>query len=178
MKISRKMKKFFVSILTATLSIIMFATQTSALNVKTRSAEFTDDRQILQATEWITWDKNRNWLLVGVDLSIDENDYYSIVRTYFSLTIENTTYPSPDPYFEDTQSGIYDYSDTWDSDEILYSFTDFDPVGDSYTITATITYDIYYYDGGNVEYTYENIYTITLNGELQHTRSDLSNNAD
>ena len=79
MKISRKMKKFFVSILTVTLSIIMFATQTSALNVETKSAEFTDNRQIIQATEWITWDKNRNCLLVGVDLSIDENDYYSTV---------------------------------------------------------------------------------------------------
>lgn len=52
MKISRKMKKIFVTFLTATLSIIMFATQTSALNVLTRRAEFTDDRQILQATEW------------------------------------------------------------------------------------------------------------------------------
>lgn len=178
MKNSRKIKKVLVSILTATLSIIMLVTSASAANIVTISEEFTDERQVVHATEWLTWDKNRNRLLVGVDLSFDEDDYYNEVSASLKLTITNTTYSPATTYFDDTISGDFDYSDTWDSDELLFSLADFNPNFERYFITATISYVVHYDDGCDKEYEYDNIYTLTTDGEIWHARLDLSDNAD
>ena len=152
MKLSRKMKKFFVSILTATLSIIMFATQTSALNVQTRSAEFTEEAEIVQALETISWVPDRNWLLVGVDLECYECDNVDYVQASLEFKVE---YPSSSVPVLYNRAGVFTHLDTWDSDELAITITNFDRDYDIIQMEATIIYEIYYDDGQSTLYEYK-----------------------
>lgn len=174
MKNSRKIKKVLVSILTATLSIIMFVTQVGAANIVTISEEFTDERQVVHATEWLTWDKNRNWLLVGVDLSFNEDDNNNDVFASMELWITNTSTSPATEYFHDYIFDNLNYSDTLDSDELLFSFANFNANNERYLVRSQIIYIIYYDDGCTEEYTFENIYTLTTDGEIWHTRLNLN----
>ena len=66
------------------------------------------------------------------------------------------------------------YSDTLDSDELLFSFANFNANNERYLVRSQIIYIIYYDDGCTEEYTFENIYTLTTDGEIWHTRLNLN----
>lgn len=151
MKISRKMKKFFVSFLAATLSIIMFATQTSALNEQTVSAEF-EHVGVVDALETMTWDPDRNWFLFSVDLTCYEHSDVDYVEASLELKVEYPSSSVPEYY---DQADVFTYLNTDDSDELLISITNFDQGYDSIDITATITYEIFYDDSTSILYEYE-----------------------
>ena len=159
MKLSRKMKKFFVSILTATLSIIMFATQTSALNIVNNRAYF-ECEEVFDAYETMTWNPNRNWLDVAIDVECYECDTVDHVSVSLELKVWYYESETDDWYVASTSKfDSYEeltYLNTWDSDEVCATITNFDR-GNNYEkieIMAVITYEIHYVDGDTEDYEY------------------------
>lgn len=178
MKISRKMKKFFASFLTITLSIIMFVTQTSALNTVSNRAYF-EREGIFDAYETMTWDPNGNRLDVAIDVECYECatvDYVKVSLAanvkYYELETDTWYVASADR--SDTQD--LTYLDTWDSDEVCISVIDFDR-GNEYEkikIEALITYKIFYVNGDTETYKYKHTASL-LNGDSFDWERTLSN---
>lgn len=173
MKNSRKIKRFLVSVLTVTLSIIMFVTQTSAANVVTYNAEFAERAEIVQAYEYITWDSRRNRFTVATDLECYECD--DVEYVYAELVLD-VYYPSDfiteideDDDHDYESDGIYTYLNTEDSDELIFTIANFDCGYDEIEVVAEITYMIAYYNGVYELYQYR--HTATVAGDdLSHER--------
>ncbi|MGM9641647.1 MAG: hypothetical protein ACI3XI_00415 [Eubacteriales bacterium] len=170
MKISYKMKKLFVTILATTLSIIMFMTSASAINIVTISEEFTDDEEVVYALEYFAWDKDRHWLTVAVDLCFNEEDTLNEVDASLELWISNTSSSPTTPYYHKFIFGSYNCSNTCDSDELLLFITDFNPNFERHFINAQIAYTVYYDDGNIQEYLYEYFVMITTDGNWGYSR--------
>lgn len=170
MKISRKMKKFLVSFLTVTLSIIMFVTQTSALSTFPISEWFIQNGEV-NALEHMAWSSNRNVLTCSVDLTCYENDNVDRVFARLDLWVTDTSSSSPaEPYYDDYTSGNYDYLNTWDSDELILCASNFNPNLNRYFINAKIKYIIYYNDGGFEEHEFEYMVLTHADGNISYTR--------
>ena len=153
MKISRKMKKFFVSFLTATLSIIMLVTQVSALNIVS-CREYFEHEGVVDAVESMSWNITRNIFSFSVDLECYECDNVDIVQSMLELYVY---YPSSQTPVYYNRVGDFVSEDTWDSDELLIDISNFDRGYDLVGVWAEITYNIIY-DNGDMDlyvYTYE-----------------------
>ena len=159
MKISRKMKKFLVSILTATLSIIMLVTQVSAWNSISYHDDFEEEEDILTSREGIVWDLTRDRLEFSIDVECYENDDVDFVLVSLDFTTEYYLSLDDDLYSDHVYVADYcelTYLDTWDSDEILVSISNFERGGiyDQIKIYAHIRYEINYNNGGKEAYEY------------------------
>lgn len=166
MKISRKMKKFFVSFLTAALSIIMLVTQVSALNIVSYR-EYFEHGVIVDAVESMSWNITRNIFSFGVDLQCYECDNVNFVYARLDLTI---MYPSSSTSEEYYDSGFFTFEDTEDSDELLIDIPNFDRGYDSVVIGAEITYAIEYDNG------YTDLYLYTYDIEVTSDDIDYERN--
>lgn len=169
MKNSRKIKKVLVSILTATLSIIMFVTQVGALDAVTYNATFEEEAEIVSASEYMIWDyhERRNFLSVGVDLECYECDNVEYVTVSVGVAVGYLASPTAVNFSyvtSDSDSGSFTYLDTDESDELIVNIYNIDRGYYETVISAVIQYDIVY-DNGDVEY-YEYTYTASIiNGE-------------
>lgn len=156
MKISRKIKKFFVSILTATLSIIMFVTSISASNVYSSTKAF-EHEGVVSVSQNVTWDSrpNRHTLTFSVDLECYENDEVECVLVEMDLY---AYYPTKNnaitQYSNEEIRGEFTHLNTWDSDEISINVPDYGLGHDNIEIISTITYTIQYYNGLKITYRY------------------------
>lgn len=167
MKIARKMKKFFASFLTITLSVIMFVTQTSASSIYTKSAVFAERPSIVTAIETITWDPEHSWFIFGIDLACYESGDVDYVEADLRVKIKYPTSATPDLY---TRSGIFTYLNTDDSDELLIHLDEFDTGSYPVIITVDISYEIFFDNGTTDLYKYK--YNATLfNSTFDSTRS-------
>lgn len=169
MKISRKMKKIFVTFLTATLSIIMFVTSTSATNIVSYS-EYFEHEGVVDAIESMGWYQTRNRFSFGVDLECYECDNVDYVYAKLELTV---TYPSSptDEEYSDVTFGYYTPDNTWDSDELSITVSNFDRDYEIVNVLADITYEIHY-DNGVIEqyvYTYN---AVAYDGEIYYFREE------
>ena len=169
MKISRKIKKFFVSILTATLSIIMLVTQVSAWNVVSYYEDFEEEEDILFAREGIVWDITRDRLDFSIDVECYEHDDVDYVlvsldftASYYLWASDNLPYDSV--YLNDNSE--LTYLNTWDSDEVTVTVSDFERSGifDKIEIDACVRYEINYNNGDKERYEYRHIATL-LDGD-------------
>lgn len=166
MKISRKMKKIFVTFLTATLSIIMFVTSTSAANI----VEYFEHEGVVDAIESMGWNRTRNMFSFGVDLECYECDNVDYVYAKLELTVKYPLSPTDEEYSDDT-FGYYTPDDTWDSDELSITVSNFDRDYEIVNVLADITYEIHY-DNGVIEqyvYTYN---AVAYDGEIYHLREE------
>ena len=170
MKMSRKMKKFFVTVLTVTLSIIMFVTSTSAANTVSY-CEYFEHEGVVSATESMSWGINRNLFVFGVDLECYESDIVDFVYVSLHLDVYYPTELEAEIEDEYEQSGIFTYLDTEESDELSIAIPNFnyDDNYDDIEIVTTITYLIAYENGAYEFYEYRHNIEI-IDGEVSHNR--------
>lgn len=167
MKISRKMKKFLLTFLAGTLSIIMFATQVSASNIVSYVEYFEHDA--VDSLESILWDSDRDRFIFALDLTCYESDDVECVKANLELIIQYPESPTNEIY-QDDASGDFTPENTWDSDEIMLSFSNFSRGYDVITVHAYITYEIHYNDEDVQEFLYQ--YNILIyNNNLTYTRT-------
>ena len=158
MKISRKMKKFFVSFLTAALSIIMLVTQVSAWNVVTYDANFEEESEIVQANEYMTWNITRNMLSIGVDLDCYDHEDVENVHATLNVFVSYYVFSTDTLYTDFVHEFKYATltpEESWDSDELLVIVQNFERGYEKVEIMAEITYDINYYNGNTERYVYQ-----------------------
>ena len=165
MKISRKMKKILVTFLATTLSIIMFVTSTSAANIVSYR-EYFEHEGVVDAIESMGWHKIRNMFSFGVDLECYECDN---VDTVYASLAWDIYYPSSSEPESHELDDFFTPENTWDSDELGFTITDFACSYDTISIDTEITYCILYDNGDMEMYVY--IYDIDLvDNYLDYTR--------
>lgn len=130
MKISRKMKKFFVTVLTVTLSIVMVVTSAGAINAQTCSFWITyEDCEDFDALTYLIWYDDWDDLYLTVDVSCSEDANIDSIEVEFELVISYVIVELPvitndwDRYEEEYTIAA---ENTWDSDEIIYIIQDFE----------------------------------------------------
>lgn len=169
MKISRKMKKFFVTFLAATLSIIMFATQVSAWDVVSYYEDFEEEEDILSAREAIVWDITRDKLVFAIDVECYEHDDVDYVLVSLDLTASYYLWATDTLYFDSVylnDNRELTYLNTWDSDEVTVMISNFERTGifDKIEIDAYVRYEINYNNGDKESYEYRHV-AVLLDGE-------------
>jgi len=164
MKISRKMKKFFVSFLTSALSIIMLVTQVSALTPISYMGHF-EHEGVVEAFEYISWDprENREYLSFGLDLVCYECENVDSVRVSMSYDVGYYSSITANDHFDadsDSSTGAFHPWDTEDSDEFLFYIYNFDNSCAKTEIIINILFEIIYINGDIESYQYEHAATI------------------
>lgn len=172
MKMSRKMKKFFVTVLTVTLSIVMVVTSAGAINAQTCSCWV--EHEDFDAFVQMTWYDDSDELQLTVDLScyedanIDTIDVKLFLRIYYYIVIPpNITGDAEFYEYRDTIDSEY----TWDSDEIIINIDNFER-GCAHSTTNCI--DIYLdiecyanYSDGSVRVAFDNYEATLSNGNFE-----------
>lgn len=129
----------------------MFITSASALNTVRHHASYVESG-VFDAYETMTWDPNLNRLDVTIDVECYECATVDYVKVSLDLTVEyyaseSDEYYAASRYTSDSQE--LTYLDTWDSDEVWATITNFDRGGnyEKIKIEAVITYEIHYVSG-------------------------------
>lgn len=130
MKMSRKMKKFFVTVLTVTLSIVMVVTSAGAINAQPCSFWITrEDCEDFDALVYLIWYDDWDDLYLTVDVSCSEDANIDSFEVEFVLTIGYVIVELP-VITSDSERYQEQYTiaaeNTWDSDEIIYIIQDFE----------------------------------------------------
>ena len=127
MKISRKMKKYFASCFAAILSIVMVVTSVGAINAQTCS--FWVEHEDFDALVQMTWYEDRDLLQLSVDLSCYEDANIDSFNVELDLWIVYLIYCWPNStgdVYQEQYNFTIDSENTWDSDEIIISISDFE----------------------------------------------------
>ena len=142
MKISRKMKKLFVAFLAATLSIVMVVTSAGAINAQTCS--YWVEHEDFDAFVQMTWYDDSDELQLSVDLTCYEDTNIANVSVALEVIIFYNIFTGPDltmDYERTTHSDTFSPDATWDSDEIIIDFTNFER-GCAYSETNSIDIEV------------------------------------
>lgn len=164
MKNSRKIKRFLVSVLTITLSIIMFVTSASALTPITYNGYF-EHEGVVEAYEYINWDprENRNFLSFGLDLACYECENVDSVRVSMSIMAGYYYSVTSERYFDNDSDSLTDTFYPWnteESDEFLFYINDFYNSHAKTELIVNILFEIIYCNGDIESYQYEHKATI------------------
>lgn len=164
MKNSRKIKKILLSIITATLSIIMCVIQASALTPITYTGYF-EHEGVIEASEYINWDPRikREFLSFGLDLFCYECENVNSVKVSMSYNVGYYSSITTNVHFDsdsDSSTDTFHPWDTEDSDEFLFYIYNFDNSCAKTEIIINILFEINYINGDIESYQYEHKATI------------------